>query len=89
MICYVPLTDVKKIETGMEVQFYPSTVNKQEYGHMIAKVEYINPYVATAAEMKRHLGSDALIQTFSAAAVVAESVGAVHAAIGVTVTVAS
>lgn len=57
VICYVPLTDAKKVETGMEVQIYPSTVNKQEYGHMIAKVEYINPYVATAAEMKRHFGS--------------------------------
>ncbi len=72
VICYVPLTDAKKIETGMEVQIYPSTVNKQEYGHMIAKVEYINPYVATAAEMKRHLGSDALIQTFSAEGAVVE-----------------
>lgn len=72
VICYVPLTDAKKIEEGMEVQIYPSTVNKQEYGHMIAEVEYINPYVATAAEMKRHLGSDALIQAFSAEGAVVE-----------------
>ena len=72
VICYVPLTDAKKIEVGMEVQIYPSTVNKQEYGHMIAEVEYINPYVATVAEMKRHLGSDALVQTFSAEGAVVE-----------------
>ncbi len=72
VICYVPLTDAKKIEAGMEVQIYPSTVNKQEYGHMIAEVEYINPYVATVGEMKRHLGSDALVQTFSAEGAVVE-----------------
>lgn len=72
VICYVPLTDARKIETGMEVQVYPSTVNKQECGHMIAEVEYINPYVATATDMKRHLGSDALVQTFSAEGAVVE-----------------
>ena len=72
VICYVPLSDAKKIETGMEAQVYPSTINKQECGHMIAEVEYINPYVATTTEMERHLGSDALVQAFSAEGAVVE-----------------
>lgn len=65
VICYVPLTDAKKIQVGMEAQIYPSTVNKQECGHIVATVEYISPFVASTVDMKRHLGSDSLIQTFA------------------------
>lgn len=72
VICYVPLTDAKKIRVGMEAQIYPSTVNRQECGHIVATVEYINPFVASTVDMKRHLGSDSLIQTFAAEGAVVE-----------------
>lgn len=42
IVCYVALDSGKKITEGMKVLIYPTTVNKQEYGHMEATVESVN-----------------------------------------------
>ncbi len=65
VICYVPLAEAKKIKEGMSVQIYPSTVNKQEYGHIRATVGYVGSYVSTVTDMDRHLGNEALEEAFS------------------------
>ncbi len=63
-VCYVKLSDAKKIHEGMEVHIYPSIVNKQEYGHIVARVEFINGYVASETDMLEQLGNESLVQTF-------------------------
>ncbi|MDO5574899.1 MAG: hypothetical protein Q4G60_13080 [bacterium] len=63
-ICYVELSDAKKIEEGMEAHIYPSTVNKQEYGHIVATVEYVNGYVESKENMMAQLGNESLVQEF-------------------------
>ena len=64
-ILYVPVDSGKKIKTGMEVKVYPSTANKQEYGHINAFVTHVDEYVTSAEEMKNKLGDDSLVQSFS------------------------
>ncbi|MBQ9549619.1 MAG: biotin/lipoyl-binding protein [Lachnospiraceae bacterium] len=64
-ILYVPVDNGKKIKTGMEVKVYPSTVNRQEYGHINAFVTHVDEYVTSMQEMKNKLGDDSLVQSFS------------------------
>lgn len=65
VICYVPLNDGKKLRVDMPVMIYPTTVNKQEYGHMEARVLEIDEYVTSSAQMKNQLGDDLLVQSFT------------------------
>ena len=65
VVCYVLLTDVKKLRKGMNVYIYPSTVKKEEYGHMIGTVTEISSHVESEEDMKIQLGSDSLVADFS------------------------
>lgn len=64
IVCYVPLGSGKKITEGMEVLVYPSTVNKQEYGHMTGTVLSVDPYVASTEELRTKLGNESLVEAF-------------------------
>lgn len=64
IVCYVPVSSGKKIYPGMEVMIYPSTVNKQEYGHMEAVVESVDEYITSAENMQKQLGNDNLVESF-------------------------
>lgn len=64
VICYVPVYDGKKIKTGMEAAIYPSTANKQEYGHMKGKVSYVDSYVTSRAEITNQVGVVSLVDSF-------------------------
>ncbi len=65
-VCYVKLADAKKVEVGMPAYVYPSTVNKQEYGHILAEVSRISPHVASTDDMLMQLGPDSLVEQFEA-----------------------
>ncbi len=64
VVCYVPLGSGKKVTEGMEVLVYPSTVNKQEYGHMTGTVLSVDPYVASTEELRTKLGNESLVEAF-------------------------
>lgn len=61
IVCYIPISQGKQVKEGMKVIVNPTTVNKQEYGHMEAEVVDVDAYVATQASMKQVLGDDVLI----------------------------
>lgn len=63
-VCYVKLGDAKKLKQGMLTYVYPSTVNKDEYGHIIGKVQTVADHVATNTEMQGQLGNESLVETF-------------------------
>lgn len=52
IVCYVALDSGKKITEGMKVLIYPTTVNKQEYGHMEATVESVDSYVSSTGSSR-------------------------------------
>lgn len=64
VVCYVPLSSGKKITEGMKVLVYPTTINKQEYGHMEATVEVVDSYVSSAESLQEQLGNDSLVEAF-------------------------
>ena len=64
IVCYVPVSSGKKIHEGMKVLIYPSTVNKQEYGHMEAEVIHVDSYITSTEEMLRQLGDEKLVEAF-------------------------
>ena len=64
VICYVGITDGKKIKEGMSVKVYPSIVNKNEYGNIEAVVLSVDDYVTTATTIKNDLADDSLTQVF-------------------------
>lgn len=64
-LLYVPVSSGKNIKPGMDVKIYPSTVNKQEYGHINGTVAKVSDYVTSTEEMRNMLGDDSLVQNFS------------------------
>ncbi|MCR4646233.1 MAG: HlyD family efflux transporter periplasmic adaptor subunit [Oscillospiraceae bacterium] len=64
VISYVPATEGRKLKEGMQTIIYPSTVNRQEYGHMEGVVTYVSSYVSSYEEMVNQLGDDATVQIF-------------------------
>ncbi|MBO6242670.1 MAG: HlyD family efflux transporter periplasmic adaptor subunit [Butyrivibrio sp.] len=64
VVCYVPVNDGRKIKVGMKAFIYPSTVNKQEYGHMKGTVVYVDNYVTSRAEIINQVGVISLADAF-------------------------
>jgi NHLM bacteriocin system secretion protein len=64
VICYIPFSEGKKIKEGMKVNVFPSTVNRQEYGHMEGTVISVSDYVVSSEEMMNQLGNSSLVQAF-------------------------
>lgn len=63
-IMYIPATEGKSLEPGMEVQIAPSTVRQEEYGFMVGRIASVSQFPSTYQGMLRTLGSDELVQTF-------------------------
>lgn len=61
VVCFVPLSDAKKLKPGMQVTITPSTVREQEYGHINAVVAEVAEYNATTTEMQQILGDDLMV----------------------------
>lgn len=71
VVCYVKLTDAKKIQPGMEVHVSPSIADESEYGHILGQVESVSNHVASNFDMLEQLGEQMLINEFA-------DMGAVH-----------
>ena len=64
VVCYVPVDEGRKIKVGMNASVYPSTVNKQEYGHMKGTVVYVDEYVTSRAVITNQVGVVSLVDSF-------------------------
>ena len=64
IMCYIPVSEGRKIETEDRVIVYPSTYNRQEYGHMEGIVTSVSEEPASALNMGIQLGDDSLVQMF-------------------------
>lgn len=65
---YVAASDGKKIQPGMTVRLAPTTVRREEFGYLIAKITYVSDYPATAQSMRLTLQNEELAREFSGAA---------------------
>lgn len=64
IVCFIPVAQAKKLKEGMEAYIYPSTVDRQEYGHIEGKVTKVELAAATDARMQEVLGISSLIKEF-------------------------
>ncbi len=58
---FVPASDGKRVQPGMEVRLSPSTVKREEYGSMLGKVTKAAAFPATQRSMLLLLGNEALV----------------------------
>jgi HlyD family secretion protein len=64
-LVYVPPTEGKSIQPGMEVQVSPSTANKEEVGFLVGRVTYVSEFPATFQGMMRVLSNSDLVKRLS------------------------
>lgn len=57
-VCYLPLSQVKKLERAMQVQIYIDSVDSQSYGHIVARVINIDSFASTSYGISHVVGSD-------------------------------
>lgn len=57
-VCYIPLSDARKVERGMRVQIYLDSLDSQTYGYMVARVINIDSYATSNTGMSYVLGLD-------------------------------
>lgn len=72
IVCFIPVAQAKKLKNGMEALIYPSTVDKQEYGHIHGHVTKVELAAATDARMQEVLGINSLIKEFESKGPVVE-----------------
>lgn len=65
ILCFMPISTGKAVDTGMKVSCYPVGVDRQKYGHMNATVTYVDPYVTSVDEIRELLGDDSLVNTYT------------------------
>lgn len=61
---YLPAGKAKAVEVGMPANVSPDTVEREQYGTLVAKVQRVSLYPATESDMKRVLNDANLVQTF-------------------------
>lgn len=64
-VFYVPSAHGKKVKRGMEIQIAPSTVKKEEFGYLLARVTYVSDFPATQQGMQRVLKNSQLVNALS------------------------
>ena len=64
IVCYVPLESGRKVKEGMTASVYPSTANKQEYGHMTGTVTSVAEYATSRTEVQKQVGLDSIVDSF-------------------------
>lgn len=61
---YINLNTAKQLSEDMQVTIVPTTVNEEEYGHMVGSIKSIGTYGVSEEDMYRKLGDDLLVQFF-------------------------
>jgi HlyD family secretion protein len=66
VVAFVSALDGKKVKPGMELFVAPSTVKREDYGYMIARVTSVSEFPSTQQGMMRILQNQQLVQQLSA-----------------------
>jgi HlyD family secretion protein len=56
------VSEGKKIQQGMELQVTPSTVKRERFGGIIAKVSYVSPFPITKESASSVVGGPEILQ---------------------------
>ena len=64
VVSYVPISEARKLAQGMLVKVYPTTANRNEYGHMEGTIVSVDNYVTSREDMVNLLGDSLLVESF-------------------------
>jgi HlyD family secretion protein len=64
-VIYVPSAQGKQIKVDMSVMLAPSTVKREEYGMLVARVTSVSEFPATSRSMMRILKNDKLVASLA------------------------
>lgn len=64
IVVFFPASVGKQIKTGMKAEVAPSGYSPQQYGYMLASVDYVAPFPSSAPGMMRLLQNQNLVQLF-------------------------
>lgn len=56
--CYVPLSEARQIEEGMQVMIYPQYLNSGEYGHIMGKVTEVSRFILSRSDLEKQIGNE-------------------------------
>jgi HlyD family secretion protein len=71
-LVYLPANKAKGAKLNQEAQISPSTIKREEFGFIKAKVVYVADYPATPAALMRNFQNDSLVKSLTAAGPVTE-----------------
>jgi HlyD family secretion protein len=71
-LVYLPADKAKSAQVGQAVQISPTTVKREEFGFILAKVVQVNHYPATPAALMRNFQNEALVNSLTNAGPVTE-----------------
>jgi HlyD family secretion protein len=72
LVAYLPSSQAKETNTGMEAQISPASIKREEYGFMRGKVVYVANFPATQAAVMRNFENDSLSRSLIGAGPVTE-----------------
>jgi HlyD family secretion protein len=72
VLAYVPSLRAKEIRAQMEAQVSPSIFNREEYGFVRGKVEYVADFPSTRAALMRNFENEALVNALTSSGPVTE-----------------
>ncbi|MBJ7598156.1 MAG: hypothetical protein DLM67_24680 [Candidatus Nephthysia bennettiae] len=64
IVVFFPASVGKQVKTGMKAEVAPSSYSPQQYGYMLASVDYVAPFLSSAPGMMRLLQNQNLVQLF-------------------------
>jgi HlyD family secretion protein len=64
IVVFFPASVGKQIKTGMKAEVAPSSYSPQQYGYMLANVDYVAPFLSSPPGMMRLLQNQNLVQLF-------------------------
>jgi HlyD family secretion protein len=62
---FIPLTEGKKVISGMEARISPSNVKSEEFGFMVGRIASVSDFASTPEELQRTFNNEQLAQKFS------------------------
>ena len=65
VVVFVPLSDGKPLEAGMQAKVFPEGYDLQKTGFMVGEVTYVDKEVTTMEEMRALLSEDTVISLFA------------------------
>jgi HlyD family secretion protein len=71
-LVYLPADKAKGAKVGQDVQISPTTVKREEFGFILAKVVRVNDYPATPAALMRNFQNEALVNSLTGSGPVTE-----------------